>query len=270
MPCHRFGKYPCGNCAGCYSSRSSDWSVRLFHELDEHSESSFITLTYAVDLVDVSKSDCQGFLKRLRRLLEPKRIRFFLVAEYGEKGHRPHYHAVIYGHDFSKDPGSYQVRRGLFSSPLLERAWSHGNVSSGSVTAASIRYVANYILGKEDDHSYVNLETGDRVNPAPVFSLMSRNPGIGSRWIDEHQAETYKDDTVQLEGFVRRPPRYYDRRVASGSVRAARELRLRRRELALQRLQRSQKTYLANLAPERRAASAKIFASRKRLTTGEL
>lgn len=261
MPCFKMGHYPCGKCEGCLSSRSSDWSVRLAHELKSHELSSFITLTYAVDVGSVSKRDAQLFLKRLRFLLEPRRIRFYLVSEYGDKSKRPHYHAIIFGHDFSKDPGAHQVRRGLFTSPLLEKAWGKGHVSSGPVNPATIRYVTNYIMGKGDTPEGCE----------PTFSLMSRRPGIGARWIDEHQAETYRTDTVRVGDFTRRPPRYYDTRVTCGDAGSKLALAAARRERALLSCRRlGDEEYLKNLHPDRRVADAAIFKSRKSMTQGEL
>lgn len=278
MPCHEFGRFPCGKCDGCLASRSSDWAVRLFHELSEPvpgvgDEASFITLTYRVDVGDVDKREAQLFLKRLRKALAPKRIRYFLVSEYGDKSRRPHYHAVIFGHDFSKDSGAYVVRKGLYSSPLLEEAWGHGHVSSGSVTPASIRYVTNYLLGSQPE----KLE-----GRAPTFALMSRRPGLGSGWLEKHSAQTYKHDSVRADGFERRPPRYYDLRSAgrcscfpscTGSCDAAlwrRALSLRRRDAALAEVRRDVGDWLVSVHPDRRLAAAKIWRSLKSMKEGEL
>lgn len=274
MPCHNFQDgYPCGKCGGCLESRASDWSIRLAHEKRFHDESSFITLTFADgNVVDVEKAVCQDFMKRLRKRLSPKRIRYYLVAEYGDKGGRPHYHAIIFGHDFSRDDGATVVRRGLYTSPLLEAAWGLGHVSSGEVTDASIRYVSNYVLGKEDVPSFVSLETGEARPCAPVFALMSRNPGIGARWIDDHSAETYRDDDVVVSGFRRKPPRYYDKRVFKDDDAAMLALRQRRRDDRLKVMLRSPRTWLANQDPARKVAAVKIWKSKRALrdSQGEL
>lgn len=254
------------------ASRASDWSIRLSHEKKFHEDSSFITLTFADDnVVDVSKSDCVDFMKRLRKRLQPKKIRFYLVSEYGDKTHRPHYHAIIFGHDFSTDEGAKLVRRGLYTSPLLEASWGLGHVSSGEVTDASIRYVCNYVLQKEDPPSVVSLETGDSRKCAPVFALMSRNPGIGARWIENHSAETYRDDDVVSGGFRRQPPRYYDKRTFKDDDNAMNLLRQHRRSVKLKSMERSPETWLKNQDPERRVADAKIWKSKHAIKkTGEI
>lgn len=277
MPCHRFGRYPCGRCPGCFVRRASDWSTRLSHE---HSfpvdgvapVSSFITLTFADgSVVDVDKELCKLFMKRLRKRLAPKRIRFYLVAEYGEDGGRPHYHAIIFGHDFSRDDGARAVCGGLYTSPILEAAWGLGYVSSGEVTDASIRYVANYVLGKEDVPLVVSLESGDERKCAPVFALMSRNPGIGAAWIDQHAGETYRDDNVVSGGFRRQPPRYYDQRTFKGDDSAIKALRSARRSARLKVMNRSPRTWLANNDPLRRKAAVEIEKSKRAMRPrGEL
>jgi len=260
VPCHNPQRYPCGKCGGCLAKRASDWSIRLAHEKKFHDESSFITLTFEDgNVVDVHKSDCVDFMKRLRKRLAPKLIRFYLVSEYGEKNGRPHYHAIIFGHDFSHDDGAKLVRRGLYTSPLLEAAWGLGHVSSGEVTDASIRYVCNYVLAKEDVPLFVSLETGEQRPCAPVFSMMSRNPGIGARWIDEHGAETYRDDDVVSGGFRRQPPRYYDRRSFKDDDAALFRLREARRSVKLEDMVRSPSSWLQNNDPLRRKAAAKIW-----------
>lgn len=261
MSCHNFGKFPCGKCPGCLDSRSSGWSVRLAHELKSHEASSFITLTYKDNPGSVSKPDCQNFMKRLRFNLHQKKIRFYLVSEYGGKTGRPHYHAIIYGHDFSDDPGAHPVRRGLYTSPLLEKSWGLGHSSSGSVTEASIRYVTNYIIGKNDTPE----------GKEKTFALMSRNPGLGRFWIDSHALETYRRDTVRLGTFERRPPRYYDTVTFKDDELSKAALRARRRESGIEKMLKTPGDHLVDISPEKKIADAKIWHARKKINRqGEL
>lgn len=260
------------------AKRASDWTIRLSHEKAlpppgvDRDASSFITLTFENDdVVDVCKDDLKDFMKRLRRRLEPARIRFYAVSEYGEKFHRPHYHAIIFGHDFSRDEGAREVRPGLYSSPLLEAAWGLGHVSSGEVTDASIRYVCNYVLAKEDVPLFVSQETGESRPRAPVFALMSRNPGIGAAWIDQHAPETYRDDNVVNAGFSRQPPRYYDARTFKDDDDAMLALRQARRSAKLKPMVLKPKVWLENNDPLRRKAEAMIWKSKRAMKpTGEL
>lgn len=269
MSCFKPTLYPCGKCADCGAAKSSDWSCRLAHELTDHEEASFITLTYRIDNIDVCKFDAQTFIRQLRVDLSPKKIRFYLVSEYGEKTNRPHYHAIIFGHDFSKDDGATQIRKGLFTSPLLNHAWKKGHTSSGTVTPASIRYVANYVLDRFTERDYVDPDSNDSRPLARTFHLMSRNPGIGANWIDRHNPDVYQDDTIYSDGFSRRPPAYYDHRTFGylpESLALLRKDRYNRRIAALRK--DPLKHYDNNYSDYHRKAEQKIRAARRGLKPG--
>lgn len=166
---------PCGKCFACQMNKARDWSYRIMNESKLYEENVFITLTYNEEnLPRVSetqgtlvKRDLQNFMKRLRKAIAPRKIRFFACGEYGEKYVRPHYHLIIFNLGQST----------LLQQPaLLERCWPFGFVSVGSVTFGSASYVARYTT---------KLLTGDKkklykeYNIEPEFALMSRKPGIG-------------------------------------------------------------------------------------------
>ena len=93
---------PCGQCIGCRLERSRQWAVRCMHEASLYPENSFLTLTYDDAHLPVGrtlvKSDFQDFMKRLRKSIVPKRVRYYHCGEYGEKFQRPHYHALLFGY----------------------------------------------------------------------------------------------------------------------------------------------------------------------------
>lgn len=121
---------PCGRCAECRKSMAIGWSVRLRSEIDYYRihngyNIGFLTLTYndghlplipekffdvgkykpvpCFSYPDVRKFfDCiRGWFWRDKKLKSA--FRFFVTCEYGEKHHRPHYHALIMYHP-SVDP----------------------------------------------------------------------------------------------------------------------------------------------------------------------
>ncbi len=183
---------PCGKCASCHCDYSRDWSNRMILELQDHDEAMFLTLTYNDDHLPLSpkgfptldKRDIQLFLKRLRKYLGDKRIRYYLAGEYGSRTHRPHYHAIIYGigvntFDDIVFRGNNKLGHPFFTSPKLESIWGNGFVMFSSVTWRTCNYVARYVLKKQaerDDCDGVCL---------PPFNLSSRNPGIGMSRADE-------------------------------------------------------------------------------------
>lgn len=133
-----------------------------------HPHSCFITLTYDEAHLPEGGSlvpkDAELFLKRLRKRLEPVRLRYFLSGEYGDQTWRPHYHAI------------------LFNVPLtahadIDAVWQKGMIHVGEATRESMQYVAGYVakkLSSERDMHYAG-------HPLlfPEFARMSRRPGLG-------------------------------------------------------------------------------------------
>lgn len=215
-------KIPCGNCIGCRLDRAKAWAIRCMHESSMHDDNSFITLTY--DDVHLPKNgsldhrDFQLFMKKLRREIAPKKIRFFQCGEYGSKMKRPHYHALIFGLDFRDDMCYSNIATKLFSSKLLERCWDKGFNLVGNLTFESASYVTGYILKKVNDrdsltrYNPVSFVTGEIIYLRPEYITMSRRPGIGSNWFDKFKKEVYNNDEVIIRGGKMRPPRYYDKK----------------------------------------------------------
>lgn len=212
---------PCGRCVGCRLERSRQWAVRCMHEASLHDRNCFITLTYSDQHLPVDYSvhqrDLQLFIKRLRKQCEPNKIRFFACGEYGEQTLRPHYHALIFGHD-PNDKTLYETTsRGdrLYICKSLQQLWPFGLVIVGSLTYQSAAYTARYamkkISGPMADAHYL------REHPLhhficrvrQEFLLMSRRPGLGHGWFNKHGKETFTHDSVIVEGYEAQPPRYY-------------------------------------------------------------
>lgn len=190
---------PCNKCNYCLEARRNDWSFRLRQELKVSYSSHFLTLTYedsklpysASGLPEVRKQDVQLFTKRLRKVQEAHsefRLRYYTVGEYGTKSARPHYHSIMYNmhaKTVSQLPG----------------IWTDGHVYVGTVTDASIHYVAKYHVNAVGDY-------GDR---APPFAIMSRKPGIGENYLGTHTRWHLNGvrNYTQVNGEVGRLPRYY-------------------------------------------------------------
>lgn len=151
--------FPCGQCLPCRINKRRVWTHRLMLEGFCHPDSMFVTLTYAPDFYpgQLVKRDAQLFLKRLRKRLEPRKIRYYLCGEYGEKKQRAHYHAILFG-----------VYR--HEADVVRSAWPYGFVDTGDGNRLTYQYVAGYVTKK-----YVKKKDGIQ----PEFTLMSRRPGIG-------------------------------------------------------------------------------------------
>lgn len=211
---------PCGWCIGCRKEYARQWAVRGMHEAKMHEDNCFVTLTYE-DMPaygSLVPRDLQLFFKRLRKAVAPKRFSYFAAGEYGERNRRPHYHACLFGLDFA-DKVLWAVRgdHRTYRSPLLERCWSDGMSEVGSLTYASVRYVAGYITkkisGKVDPDAYIDVdeETGEITSRVPEFSRVSNRPAIGLRWYEKYGKEVRVTDSVVVAGREEKPPRYYDK-----------------------------------------------------------
>lgn len=211
---------PCGQCVGCRLERSRVWALRCLHEKKLHRHNCFVTLTYDDDHLPeggtLVKRDLQLFLKRLRAK-HGAGIRFYACGEYGDIGSRPHYHAILFNHDFSDRVRVSHVNASnpLFRSRELDVLWGKGHTSVGDVTFESAAYVARYVMKKitgdrADDHYARVSPDGVVQSVLPEFCEMSRRPGIGRVWFERFGKHAYELDSVVVNGREVRPPRYYD------------------------------------------------------------
>ncbi len=193
----------------------------MMHEASLHPQNSFITLTYADEYLpaagSLDKSAFPKFMKRLRKRKPDDRIRYFHCGEYGEQTGRPHYHACLFGFDFSdKIPWSVRNDHQVWRSGELEEIWPFGRSEVGSFTFESAAYTARYILKKvtgksaEKHYEAIDPRTGEVVQKEPEYTTMSRRPGIGKEWFDKFKKEVYPSDEVIVRGKSTKPPRYYD------------------------------------------------------------
>lgn len=199
---------PCGQCVGCRLEYSRQWAMRCVHEFETAGRvGSFITLTYNPDNLPpdgkVRKDHVQKFFKRLRKKFG-NGIRFFACGEYGHNFKRPHYHAIIFGLQFT-DLMIHTVKHGYqyYRSPTLERLWPYGFSLVGNVTFESAAYVARYVFKKQKGD-----DVDDSLQP---FVLMSRMPGLGHDWYNKYKNQIYPNDFIVIrDGITCKPPQYYD------------------------------------------------------------
>ncbi|QXP08636.1 MAG: replication initiator protein [Arizlama microvirus] len=214
---------PCGRCIGCRLERAREWAMRCVHESKLYDDNCFITLTYSDDKLpmipgpfsdrdypSLRPRDFVLFMKRLRKSLEPKTIRFFHCGEYGDQTLRPHHHALIFNHDFRDRVFVKNSKSGsrLYSSRILDDLWGNGNCWVGDVSFASAGYIARYTLKKVHGD---NLQSHEHYyGRVPEYGTMSRRPGIGHAWAMRYMDAWYRDDVVIVNGAKSKPPRYYD------------------------------------------------------------
>lgn len=166
--------FGCGQCMPCRINRRRQWTWRQVFEGFLHEESSFVTLTYGPENLpaggNLSPRDLQLFLKRLRSLIEPRKVRYIAVGEYGENTLRPHYHLSLFGLS-----GFTVLDGGRSGQDAISMAWGAGHIGVGEFNAHTANYVAGYVVKK-----LVDRKSGQLEGLVPEFGRMSRRPGIGA------------------------------------------------------------------------------------------
>lgn len=158
------GLLPCGVCRPCRINARRDKKTRLQLEAKNHDENLWVTLTYSDSNLPLERTrardgqifgsetrptlwrpDYQNFIKRLRNYGLPDEFKYFIVGEYGDQYHRPHYHACLFsiGHDYhDKVLRAWCVEQSDRSYDLL------GHVYFGDLTPESMQYTAGYTVKK--------------------------------------------------------------------------------------------------------------------------
>lgn len=263
-------KIPCGGCIGCRMDKSRQWMLRLMHEAKYHEQKAFLTLTYDdLKLPENGSLDhrhFQLFMKRLRKEHGGK-LRYFMCGEYGDQTERPHYHAILYGCDFSDRRKHSAGTQGdqIWVSDDLDRIWGMGHCYIGSVTPESCGYVSRYIMKKvtgdlaNDHYARVNPITGEWYLLKPEYIKMSLKPGIGKDFYDDFKTDLYPTDTAISKGKQMPVPKYYDRQLEKENPELLEKLKAKRQRRALKDK--------ANNTPERLAVRKLVLQSKTKMLT---
>lgn len=200
------------------------------HEKMFHPESCFITLTYDDQHVPENYSldlrHWQLFNKKFRRFLEPKKIRFFACGEYGDLNGRPHYHAIVFNHDWRDKTFVERSDSGeeIYTSETLRHLWGNGIVSTQDVTHKSAAYVARYCTKKIKTTDTFGADHYRRISPidgefhqvSPEFSTCSNRPGLGTEFVKQFKSDFYPSGFLIVEGVRQAPPKFYVSRLSEG------------------------------------------------------
>ena len=179
-------------------------------EAAQHTENSFLTLTYAPlktpltssSLSELRPKDLSDWLKRFRFRIHPLKIRYYAVGEYGDKTWRPHYHVALFGYPHCRRGNTFadmppHIARQEPQADccdvcdLVRDTWGHGRIFSGDLSVESAQYVSGYVTKK--------LTAGDGwecflEGRHPEFSRMSNRPGIGFSALHEIASEVMRLD----------------------------------------------------------------------------
>ena len=185
------GKYisvPCGTCYACQSNRRSGWMFRNTVELQYSKSAFFVTLTYndeslsklpyhvSSNLRMPLKYHYQRWLKRVRKVLQPFKVRYFLCHEYGDLSMRPHYHVLLY---LDGCVSLTDMRL------LISNTWQYGNIQCDFVTSARIHYLTKYVTKQ-----FRHVKSSGR-SVAYIFSHVWDNQDLQHRYIIEFYLKKY-------------------------------------------------------------------------------
>lgn len=182
-----------------------EWALRARHEISDHSENCFLTLTYDDENLPsflIVKDEFQKFIKRLRKKTKVK-LRYMVSHEYGGKSGRPHHHAIIFGYNPSNQSYLFEAPSGepLFTSNEIEKLWPHGFHSIGTANEKTAYYIASYSL-KSSTHIVTNPDTGEVCKVTDSMDC-SKRPAIGLNY--------FKQNIKQLLDTKTFLPRYYQK-----------------------------------------------------------
>lgn len=191
-----FTPYRCGKCLSCRINQQAAWILRNLLESQTARSKSFWTLTLSD--AGLLALDSLGPRRLIRTFFDSLRqsesragnlnpIRYFGCLEYGGQFDRPHWHMLIYNLEANyQEAGKFTkgLPRPLFHTPL----WPYGHIQSGTVTKASMRYVAAYMTEFKDQRNI-------------LFS--TRRPAIGFYGLDRLAAIlARKHSSLPLPNFL--------------------------------------------------------------------
>lgn len=232
----KYIEIPCGHCLGCRLDHSRDWANRCLLEMQDHESNMFITLTYddihvplsscmdtdtgeLIDTLTLRKRDFQLFMKRLRKkyaVNHDNKLRFFMCGEYGDKTFRPHYHAIVFGLELpDMKPYKRQGDFWYYTSEWLQDLWPYGYVVAAPASWETAAYTARYVVKKAYG---MESDVYESLGIEKEFTLMSRMPGIGLKWLEEKKGyDNFLEDVYIYQGtpdgskkFL--PPKYFKRK----------------------------------------------------------
>lgn len=199
---------PCGHCINCKKERSKEWAFRLMCEYKEWNCAVYVTLTFDSSFLTlvpdapppfyatISPRDITLFMKRLRKNLGGRKIKYYACGEYGGETYRPHYHLILFGVDFS-------------DTPVIEKSWSQGFVKVEEVNIATVSYVAGYVQKK----LYTKDSYPDLIYPP--FSRMSKN--LGAKYFIDNASKIMRNG-ITFQGYNIKVPRYFYKLIERGKI----------------------------------------------------
>lgn len=214
----------CGKCWYCLMLHTLGWAYRLTEEAKQWKKKCFMTLTYNNENLPTNnsliKKHHQNFIKKIRKVIAPEKLRYFLTGEYGIKGGRAHLHIITFNYlpndlEYLKTTKNGDM---LYTSKIIEKIWGKGFISIGiNMSFDNMKYMSKY-MSKINDY--------DIFTQTKPYIAMSKKPGIGYNAVCEYETipnsrnaikitnfkkEIYNTDKIYFEGKILNVPPYFDK-----------------------------------------------------------
>lgn len=216
---------PCGRCINCRLEKSRQWALRCEKESELYDSNCVVTLTYDDENLpengSLNLADVQKFMKRLRKHYQGRNIRSYGCGEYGEQRARPHYHIILFNHDFEDkrpdlDMQKLEPQHQYWTSEILDSLWDMGRTQIMPLNFETAAYVARYVMKKHSGPEATRVKLNSLGSLVPVAHerslAVSRRPGIGRDWYEKYK-HTLCNSTIFSRGRPMRPPTFFDRRM---------------------------------------------------------
>lgn len=140
---------------------------------------------------------------------KPKKIRCMHCGEYGDKRHRPHHHAILFGFQFPDLKECYENGKKYYTSEILSNLWKFGIHRIGDCTYNSCAYVARYVTKKMNGNNQDEYYNGRK----PEYVTYSTKPVLGANYFIKNYKEfvnTQEITVVADKKYSCRIPKSYD------------------------------------------------------------
>lgn len=163
-------------------------------------------------------------------------VRFLGCGEYGSSYGRPHMHLILFGlslDDFAYLGDLKPVKRNelnqiTYESSYLDKIWKKGFANVSEANYLTMGYVARYTTKKAQGNNYPK-----EYGLPEEFILMSRRPGIGAYFLEDHPDKLKEVSTWYDHGKEIYWPKYLIEKYFESDPEELDKIKSARRDLAL-------------------------------------
>lgn len=197
----------CGECIECRRAKAREWTMRLYEELRDDKNASFVTMTFSEEayqklgedvmeqiaeiedeneaqkkMEDIENQIAKRAIELWRKRVNKQRrqtYRHWLITELGHEGtERLHIHGIIWG---------------IENKETIEKLWSYGWVDTGEyVDGRTINYIVKYVTKIDKGHPRFK---------GKIFT----SKGIGSGYLKRRDAKKHRYNKEETNETYRTP-----------------------------------------------------------------